>query len=324
MSSKKGTEDTFMKRFLFFFYFAIVIILVIPWEGSDNSFSDDTKKDRVMAVLPDQSNLFWRGVWDGLRQNEEETSFSISEYEFSDTEEVLQLLDIAYHTEVDGIIFGPKISQSDSVYESLKKLKQKGVKIIVLDTELDTEYYDVFVGIDNANAGRTLGQYLCSKLQPNQQVIAIRSARKLSDTMQERMGAFHEIMEQKNVSNQIRIVEVSLDNPNGIQDILNILSRLDTSVYLVAMGPTYTLYAAEAVAMAGVSDKVQVVGFGETEEALQYVKDNIIEALFVQEHIQLGRKSVMIMEKLLSGQPVTADHDIAIHLVTVDNIEKEI
>ncbi len=310
-----------MKRYLLFAYLFIILVLMIPWTQWNQSLSDLKNDLRVMAILPLENNPFWKGVWNGIRESAQEASFLLSEYEFSDTQEAIQLLDIATKTDIDGLLLAPKVSLDQTFYEKLGQLRDKGVKVAILDTDIEAEYYDAFVGIDNSEAGTVLGEYLVSKLQPEQKILEIHGISPLSNNMQERIDAFHSVMEREGIRSQIETLEAASGYLQGTQNILKILQQSDDFMYLVAVGPGYTLYAASAVVMAEMSDKLDVIGFGETEEALQYVEHGVIEALFVQANTQLGKKGVQIMEQLLLGEKTEKRYDIDINLVTAENVQ---
>lgn len=302
--------------FLLFLYITI-------WLSGVNGICSEAvqKKYRVMAILPQENNPFWKDVWNGIREETQKASFALSEYEFSDISEENMWLDIASKTEADGILLCPKGTLDDEFYRKLEELRQKGTKIAILDTDIPEEYRDAFLGIDNYVAGKTLAYYLCNQLEPKQHVVLLRTGDPLSSVLQARINGFQAVMEEKQLSEYVQVVETLLDTYIDIEDIVDVLTQYDTPIYLVAIGPNNTLKAANIVSMSNLSSHVSIIGFGETEEAFKYVENGTIQALIVQDNFDMGKKGVEIMEGLLKEDGTVSDiEDITISMVTSENI----
>ena len=85
-----------MKRILFMLYLLIALILIVPGQKKGDTLSRLESAPRVMAILPSQNNPFWSGVWAGIHQSIPYASFVLTEYDYeiSDAETLLQLLDL--------------------------------------------------------------------------------------------------------------------------------------------------------------------------------------------------------------------------------------
>lgn len=118
----------------------------------------------------------------------------------------------------------------------------------------------------------------------------------------------------------IRTLKTVTEYPQGLQDILGALENTKNLRYLVTVGPTYTLYAANALTLADLSPEVTVLGFGETQKAQEYVEQGEIEVLFMQANTQLGQRSVQIMEQLLTDGETQKRYGIDVNLITKQNI----
>lgn len=313
-----------MKRQLPFLCLTALFIFLIIGNAPRISYSDIQKEYRVTAILPPESNLFWNGVWSGVKTTSKESSFSLSQYEFSDIEnsnmeDAIKMLNIASRTQSDGILLCPKGKLEDDFYHCLTTLKQQGIKILILDTHISSEYYDVFIGMDNEQVGASVAKYLYKQGNTDYPVILLHSNLKPETTVQ-RISGFYSFMEQHNTPFQISELITTSDISSGIGDILALIDSYDSPLYLIGFTPGYTLNAAYAVSSSQQADKAHVIGLAETKEAFQYVSDGIIQALFVQDNYALGVKAVETMEQLLSNQPISENHSIDIDLVTIDNI----
>lgn len=314
-----------MKRYVCFIgpaFLAAAVLLFILLFKTDSPPSAAQKDYRVMAILNPEGNLFWKTVWQGLRDGAGDSSFALSEYEFSDIAEENRLLDIALRTKADGILLHPKASLNDEFYEKLSSARAMGIKIVVLDADISVPDYDAFVGIDNTEIGAAVAEYISERFEENQAILVLRNDSTLSNTMQDRLDGFYASARENGLAPAITVLETSPDSSQGITELQNVLLSTDGTVYLVAFGPNTTLKAAGVVALSDLSGRVHLVGFGETEEALQYVKSGVIQALFVQDNYHMGKASAEIMERLLqnSGTLPFINQKINITLVTPENV----
>lgn len=313
-----------MKRHFYFVSFLclVAVIFFINFKEPDRMAAKVMEKEkRVMAILPSENNLFWEDVWESIREETEDSSFMLSEYDFSDIEEEKMLLDMAERTEADGILLCPKNTPDMEFYLRLMRLKRKDIKVVVLDAGIAPAYYHAFIGIDNYAMGEQIAQYICGHLEPGQPIILVRNNESLSVTMQKRMDGFYSVMKKNNLVSRIYTLETSSDTASGIAAIRDFLYEFDEPIYLAALGPNHTLKSAYAVAVSEMEDRVHIVGVGETEEALRHVENGTIRSLIVQDNRMLGQKSVQVMDRLLLGEMVSYDNKIDVAVITKENVQ---
>lgn len=279
-----------------------------------------------MAMLNPEGDLFWRNVWQGVRDGSDDAPYALSEYEygFSAAAEENELLDIALRTNADGILLHPKDTLNTEFYARLAAAKQQGMKIVLIDGNISTEDYDVFVGIDNVKIGADIADYISNQFESDQRILVLLNENGLSSALQDRVNGFFSAVNEKSLSVEIYTMETSSNISQGLPDIQNFLLE-NKITYLIAFSSTTTLKAAGAVSMSGLAQEVNVIGFGENAEALQYVENKIIHVLFVQDSYQMGKKSAEIMGQLLSGKKtVPSENKIDVYPVTFHNVAEYI
>ena len=78
-------------------------------------------------------------------------------------QDIVEILDAVDARDVDGVaVFGP---ETPSVRDAVKRVRDKGVPVVALVSDLPSSDRDHFVGIDNVSAGRT-GATSCSLSSP--------------------------------------------------------------------------------------------------------------------------------------------------------------
>lgn len=94
-------------------------------------------------------------------------------------------------------------------------------------------------------------------------------------------------------------------------------------IVLLAFGPNRTIMTAEIIELLGVENNIWFIGFGETEEAIQYVKKGTIDMLYVQDNFEIGKKAIDAVEML--QQKKTREHqnwNVDSLIVTKENCDE--
>lgn len=253
---------------------------------------------RISAVLP-QEPEFWEQMMDGVRDGAKEENAALSEYLSTQKYGILSRFQIAEEANVDGMILFSSDNTDSALLQEIKTARENGKKIVMVDSDIGEDYYDEFVGIDNAADARKLAAWLTEQMREQDRFLVIHV--EASEAVAQREQAFCEYMEQNDMDG--RMVKVSLE---GKQDanILQLQKELERDGmirWIVSFTPTETLQAAEMLSRQK-TDQVSVAGFGESEQSRAYLESGEIAALLVQDNYEIGRYAVKDMIKLLDGE----------------------
>ncbi len=73
---------------------------------------------------------------------------------------------------VDLLIVAP--NQTKSIQGSLKKARDKGIPVICFDRKVDPQYYTAFIGADNHEVGRAVGELLARELDGHGRILEVQ------------------------------------------------------------------------------------------------------------------------------------------------------
>lgn len=266
---------------------------------------------RVAAVVPPDTEDFWRGVWEGIESTAEEKSIQLSKYKYESNEEeskMISKLETAILSKVDGILLCSNQYSLQETQDLLQQAKKKGIKIVLCDCDANTaDMRDAFVGVDNAKAGE-LGAEKLSEITDIKKVLLIQKSQDpISSASMTRKIAFEEYLSEYSSQMEIeaiQLAETSEEYYRGIQDTL--LSNGEGNA-VVCFNSVSTLLMAQTIERLKMEDQIFLLGFCEAEQALDYVESGVIDILLMQDNEGLGRQGMIMMQKLLSDQELETD-----------------
>lgn len=144
-----------------------------------------------LVVLPDTDNEFVEAISNQIAEQSrdqfiERTRITIKRVAPFEPQDIVNILDAVDSLDVDGVaVFGP---ETPSVRDAVRRLKDKGVPVVALVSDLPSSERDHFVGIDNVSAGRTAGQLMGRFVHREGKVLVLTGSRLARDHLERRQG----------------------------------------------------------------------------------------------------------------------------------------
>ncbi|MDO4274475.1 MAG: substrate-binding domain-containing protein [Eubacteriales bacterium] len=258
---------------------------------------------RVAAVLPENGKIrvtdFWQQVWNGIHSSIKEEGIALSEYPSSANDPIIDRLVLAYAAKPEGIILFVSDNGDEEVFQVLRSVRESGIKIVVVDTDIESELYDAFVGIDNEMAGRQLAEYVCKRKIPEEHILVLNPS--ASGAVEKRKNAFLDYMTAQGES-EVTLLPLKEENEERLEGIEQGIQTSENLKWIVSFDPSCTVQAAETLCRMKLEGEISLVGFGESQEAEQYLENGVISALLLQDNDQIGEMAVCQMKKLLDEE----------------------
>lgn len=230
------------------------------------------------------------------------------------TSQVNQIQDLLTR-EVDALIYLPAGATAASV--PIREAKAAGVPVVCIDRNPDTPG-DTFIATDSVAAARELGQWV-AKQTGGKGNLAMLQGQIGTTPEQERDKGFTEGIagtEIKVVAKQL--AEWAQDKGFAVaQDLLQ--ANPDINIFFGQCDAT-AMGAAQAVKVAGVTEKILIVGFDGDVAGLNAVRDGVIDATMTQQTQRMGRLGVQSAIKLAKGESVPALQLLPATLTTKENV----
>jgi len=237
-----------------------------------------------------------------------------------DVERQMQIIENLIQARVGALAITP--SGSREVVPAIGKANAGNIPVVIVDTRLDAKAAAdggvkivSFIGSDNFRGGQLIGEYLV-KASAGTSKAAILEGIPGHETGDSRIKGFKDA-----IRNTPGIVIVASQPGNwerdqGFSVFQNILQAHPDVDTVFACNDVMALGAIEAIAAAGKTGKIRVLGFDAIQDARRALEAGTMAATVAQFPEEMGRVAVENAVKALRGEAVPAETGVRIELVT--------
>jgi ribose transport system substrate-binding protein len=288
---------------------AAALVAILVYRGDSGSAG---RRDRVIAIFKTAgtANAFWLAVRDGVESGAKDFGFEVSFRAPRDeiyVDEQIQILREAILERPAAIVLAAGDYQR--LVEPVREAKDKGIRVVCLDSFIESEDADAKVGTDNFEAGQKCGAALLSRLptpapggrgSPEPPRVAVMSYVQGSSTAIGRESGIQEAL-----LGRAMIIETSYSSSEAgraYEQAKAILAREPDLAGIAALNLPTTLGAAQALAESGRQGKVVLVGFDNSPEVMRQMERGVIRDAIVQKPFNMGYLSMQVAREILSGK----------------------
>lgn len=237
-----------------------------------------------------------------------------------DVEKQVQIIENLLQTGIRALIVTP--SGSREIATAVAKANRANVPVIVVDTRVDAKAaadnnlkLESFIGSDNFEGGKIAGEYL-AKVTGGKARVAVLEGIPGHETGDSRLRGFREALAAHPGMTIVASQPANWERDQGFTVFQNMLQAHPETGALFACSDLMALGALEAIAAAGKSGRIRVVGFDALEDARKAIDAGRMEASVAQSPRDMGRIAVESAAKVLRGETIPADQKVPIALVT--------
>jgi ribose transport system substrate-binding protein len=240
----------------------------------------------------------------------------------SDISQQVALVEQMIAKGVDAIVIAP--ADSRALVPVLKRAREAGIVVVNIDNKLDEATLaqaglDVpFVGPDNREGARRVGEALGRHLSPGDQV-AILEGIPTAFNAQQRLQGFRDAM----AAAQMQVVDVQSGQWEQAKANTVASAMINTHPDLkaiLASNDNMALGAAAAVRQAGKTGEIAIVGFDNIAAIREMVRDGRVLATADQHADQLAAYGIEYALQILRGEASPQDKQTPVDLVTADDL----
>ncbi len=223
------------------------------------------------------------------------------------------------------------INQEDMINRWAAKLP-----LLTHDSDAPNTNRLLYIGVDNYEAGRTVGKLIKQAYPDGAKVILAIGRLEQDNAKKRQQGVIDELLDRKNefewrdeveevIGDKFTIYTTLVDQgatqvaKQKAEDALNTYPDVDVMVGLFVYNPPAML---QAIRQANKIDRVKVAGFDENDATLQGIKDGTVIGTVVQNPYEYGYQSVKVLSEILKGNrdviPESKYIDVPARAVTKD------
>ena len=282
----------------------------------------------TIAVIPKgTTHVFWQSIHAGAAKAAKELAVAIIwRGPLREDERDSQVSEVEGFVSrgVSGIVLAPL--DEAALAPPVADAKRAGIPVVIIDSGLKGNEYVSFVATDNRKGGRLAGEHLSSLLNDKGRVVMLRYAEGSESTIQREEGFLEAIKARPGI-------EVVSANQYGGADVEGaykrseaLLSGLKRSDGQLDVDGIFTPNESTTLAMLrvlegnGWAGKVRFVGFDASDTLLKGMSDGTLNALVLQDPVNMGYLGVKTIVAHIHGQPVEKRIDTGVRLVAREHM----
>jgi ribose transport system substrate-binding protein len=236
-----------------------------------------------------------------------------------DVERQMQIIENLIQRKVSALCVTP--SGSREIVPVIVKANKAGIPVLIVDTRADEKALAAaggkvatFIGSDNYDGGKIAGAYLAEKLSGRGNV-AVLEGIPGHETGDARLRGFRESVGQAPGIKIVASQPANWERDQGFNVFQNILQANPDITGLFACSDLMALGAMEAIAAAGKTGRIVIVGFDALPEAREALKKGTMAGTVAQFPTRMGGTAVEYAHKLLRGEQIPAFTPVSIELI---------
>lgn len=283
----------------------------------------------TIAVIPKgTSHVFWQSIHAGAEKAAQEFGVEIIwRGPLREDDRASQIAEVeGFITRgVSGIVLAPL--DEAALVGPVSEATRAKIPVVIIDSGLKSGDYVSFVATDNRKGGTLAGEGLAKLLPQGGKVVMLRYAEGSASTLEREEGFLEAVGRQGNIqvlsSNQYGGADVE-GAYRKAEAMLHGFRRADGSLDVDGIftpNESTTLAMLRVLADSGWAGKVRFIGFDASDTLVKGMSDGHIDALVLQNPVNMGYLGVKAMVDHLQGRPVEKRIDTGVQLVGRDQMQ---
>lgn len=279
-------------------------------------------RHRVAIVAKSTRTEFWLSVFAGAEAAATEYNIELSitgpETE-EDYETQNRMVADAVADGAEALVFSAIDYENNAA--AIDAAAESGVRIVAIDSNVDSGAVQTYIGTDNYAAGQMAAQAALNGVE-GQLTVGIVNYDVSSANGQERERGAVDAFEQSGRVRVAAVINTLAEAARAQADTTAMLAEHPEINVLLAFNEPTSVGAAGAVEDMGLAEDVFLVGFDSNVATIDGLQDGTVDALIVQNPYAMGYLGVESAYRLLSGQGGSpeATVDTSTRIVNRDNM----
>ena len=309
------------------FLMIMSILLFAGCGEQDLPAEDGQAKPRIAVIMKSLANEFFVRMAEGTRQHHAE---NLDQYELiingikdeSDLTQQVSLIEQMIALNVDVIVLAP--ADSKALIPVVKRAVGKGIIVINIDNRLNVELLEdaelnvPFVGPDNLEGARMVGDYLATTLTAGDEVAIIGGIRTAFNAQQRQIG-FERAMESAGV-NIVGVQDADWQQAKASIIASALISEHPELKALLCSNDNMAIGAVAAIRQAGKTGTIKVVGFDNIGATHDLLKNGSMLATAEQHGDKLAVYGIEYALQILRDGNIPADKKTPVEIITASDL----
>lgn len=318
-----------MKAGVKFIFFVVIVIMLLFLIGEQFGYpiSRREKVDQNTRIVVIYKSIntgyeFWDVVKDGIAVAADEFGVQVkvvgpeSKSE-EDVEKQIAILEKTIEEKPDAIVI--VAADYNKMVEPVERAKEAGIKVITMDSGINSDVSECFIATDNVEAGRKAADQLVELLGEDADVAIINHVQGTMTAIDREKGV-REGLAKHNIK--------KIHGPYFSDGLSEKAYRITKELILekpeikgiVGLNEASTVGAAMALKEMGLSGEVKLVGFDNSFDEIKLIEEGVIQATVVQNPFNMGYRAIEMTVKSLKGEKIEKWINTGSVVVTKENM----
>jgi ribose transport system substrate-binding protein len=302
-------------------FLLIVVICVVYWL---NGLSD--KKQLEVTVIiksTDASIEFWQVLIDGVNEAAQEFDTNVQVWGSkteTDVDEQIALVEKAIENRPDAIILAA--NDFDRLVPISEKVRKSGIKLIIVDSGINSDVAQSIVATDNVKAGKEAGQAMQQQIIGPAKVAIISYVKNAASHIDREKGVREVLGNNPNVD-LLDTYYVEGSEQNAYLKAKEILQKHTDVLGIIGLNEPTTVGAGRAIEELALKDRVKLIGFDSSINEIKLLDEGVMKATVIQRPFQMGYLSIKTAVEVVKGKKVSRFIDTGSLIITKQNMYEE-
>jgi len=304
-----------------------LIITLILFSGCQRDEQTGNGVATIALVMKTANNPFFIDMERGAREAADKLGVELivqSAEREVDVEKQMQIIENLIQRQVNALCITP--SGSKEIVPAIVKANKAKIPVLIVDTRVDETTLKeaggqiaTFIGSDNFAGGKIAGKKIVESLGGRGKV-AVLEGIPGHETGDARLGGFHEALQEQSGIEVIASQTANWERALGYNVFQNLLQSNPDIQALFACNDMMALGALEAIAAAGKTGEIIVVGFDAIDDARSAIQKGEMHGSIAQFPAEMGRLAVEKAVDLLNGKTIADYIPTKIEFVAKENL----
>ncbi len=304
-----------------------LIITLILFSGCQRDEQTGNGVVTIALVMKTANNPFFIDMERGAREAADKLGVELivqSAEREVDVEKQMQIIENLIQRQVNALCITP--SGSKEIVPAIVKANKAKIPVLIVDTRVDETTLKeaggqiaTFIGSDNFAGGKIAGKKIVESLGGRGKV-AVLEGIPGHETGDARLSGFHEALQEQSGIEVIASQTANWERALGYNVFQNLLQSNPDIQALFACNDMMALGAVAAIAAAGKTGEIIVVGFDAIDDARSAIQKGEMHGSIAQFPAEMGRLAVEKAVDLLNGKTIADYIPTKIELVAKENL----
>ena len=305
----------------------LLSIVMVGTTGCRPDSEDSSSPEKLqIAVIPKgTTHQFWKSIHAGANKaaydNDVEIIWQGPQKE-DDRQMQIQVVQNFISRGIDAIVLAPLDARS--LAGPVQAAVGRGIPVIVIDSNLDSDQHTSFVATDNHLGGALGAERLAEVMDGQGNIIVLRYQEGSASTTNREEGflaRIGEVAPQINILTDTQYAGATIEK--ALQVSQNLLNRYPEVDGIFCPNESTAQGMLRALQTAGKAGAVKLVGFDANETLVEGLRAGEIDGLVVQDPFNMAYSGVQTAVSVLNGAEVEPLINTRVMMITPENIDSE-